>query len=75
MLKFKQFNFTSILNHNFGIISNVNLVRPTLGRWLVEKDVKKIHIKIDQANEDHCGCCNITLQDDEDNEYYKPFFY
>ena len=53
---------------------------PSLGRWLVEKDVRKINIKIDQSNEDHCGCCtNITKIEPKPNndleEYYKPFIY
>jgi hypothetical protein len=28
-----------------------------LGRWGIQYDPKIIRIKIDQANEDHCGCC------------------
>ena len=32
-----------------------------LGRWLIEKDYKKVNRKFDLANEDHCGCC-ITEQ-------------
>jgi len=28
-----------------------------LGRWGIQYDPKIIQIKIDQANEDHCGCC------------------
>jgi hypothetical protein len=28
-----------------------------LGRWGIQYDPNIIRIKIDQANEDHCGCC------------------
>ena len=28
-----------------------------LGRWGIQYDPKIIRIKIDQVNEDHCGCC------------------
>lgn len=30
---------------------------PKLGRWSIQYDERLIHRKIDQANEDHCGCC------------------
>ena len=30
---------------------------PKLGRWNIHYDERLIHRKIDQANEDHCGCC------------------
>jgi hypothetical protein len=42
------------------IIQNIwqktNLKRP-LGRWNIETCDKKLNIKIDLANEDHCGPC------------------
>lgn len=46
-----------------------------LGRWFINYDNKIISLKIDQANEDHCGCCknNNEKDDDYDDEYYKPF--
>jgi hypothetical protein len=50
-----------------------------LGRWLIEKDYKKVNRKLDLANEDHCGCC-ITEQpklpepkQEEQDSYYLPF--
>lgn len=44
-----------------------------LGRWFIHYDQKIIDKKVDQANEDHCGCCNnIEIYDDD---YYKPFLY
>lgn len=56
----------------------VNIFKPSnpnLGRWFIEKDVKKVHIKIDQSNEDHCGCCSIKHQNPEKPkiDYYLPF--
>lgn len=48
-----------------------------LGRWFINYDNKIISLKIDQANEDHCGCCknnkDNSEKDDYDDDYYKPF--
>jgi hypothetical protein len=44
-----------------------------LGRWFIHYDQKIIDKKIDQANEDHCGCCNYNTNKIDDEEYYKPF--
>jgi hypothetical protein len=30
-----------------------------LGRWTLQYDPQIVHHKIDQANEDHCGCCDV----------------
>ena len=30
-----------------------------LGRWSLHYDQVTVNIKIDQANEDHCGCCVV----------------
>ena len=30
---------------------------PALGRWGIQYDERVIDRKINQANEDHCGCC------------------
>ena len=32
-------------------------IRKPLGRWIVEDCNKKIDLKIDLSNEDHCGPC------------------
>jgi hypothetical protein len=32
----------------------------TLGRWNIENNNIKTNIKIDNANEDHCGTCLYT---------------
>jgi hypothetical protein len=55
--KFIIKNAVNFLNHSINYSSKQLLV-PNLGRWYVEKDDKKINIKIDQSNIDHCGCCN-----------------
>jgi hypothetical protein len=36
-----------------------------LGRWNLNYDPKIVHSKVDQANEDHCGCCHATLQENQ----------
>ena len=33
-----------------------------LGRWQLHYDPKVVHSKVDQANEDHCGCCHEPVQ-------------
>ena len=33
---------------------------PKLGRWYINYTPQIVHIKIDQANEDHCGCCSLN---------------
>lgn len=43
-----------------GIVSHASVSSASsvvLGRWGIQYDPKIIRIKIDQANEDHCGCC------------------
>lgn len=48
MLTFSRL-FTYSFNNNFHM----------LGRWIINYDQSIINTKIDQANEDHCGCCNM----------------
>jgi hypothetical protein len=33
-----------------------------LGRWQLHYDPKIVNSKVDQANEDHCGCCHENIQ-------------
>ena len=33
-----------------------------LGRWQLHYDPQTVNSKIDQANEDHCGCCQQSQQ-------------
>ena len=32
-----------------------------LGRWNLHYDPVVVNSKVDQANEDHCGCCNTRF--------------
>jgi hypothetical protein len=34
-----------------------------LGRWHLHYDPKIVNSKVDQANEDHCGCCYVPTQE------------
>ncbi len=52
MLSFIQRIVTRTRTHASSVSSSV-----ALGRWGIQYDPKIIQIKIDQANEDHCGCC------------------
>ena len=41
----------------------MNAIAPTkLGRWQLHYDPKVVNSKVDQANEDHCGCCHEPTQ-------------
>lgn len=40
---------------------NKTPIRITLGRWTNE-NVHKTNLKVDYANEDHCGVCNSLLK-------------
>ena len=33
-----------------------------LGRWQLHYDPKVVNSQVDQANEDHCGCCHEPAQ-------------
>lgn len=46
---------------------------PKLGRWSINYDPQIIHRKIDQANEDHCGCCinEFMYETDEVDDKYE----
>jgi hypothetical protein len=47
-----------------------------LGRWSLVYEPKIIHNKVDQANEDHCGCCQNVIQETcktQDDEYILPY--
>jgi len=42
----------------------MNAIAPTkLGRWQLHYDPKVVNSKVDQANEDHCGCCHVPPQE------------
>lgn len=45
----------NIFKNNF---FNFNkMIRIPLGRWNIENNYRKTNLKIDYANEDHCGTC------------------
>ena len=51
-----------------------NISYTMLGRWNREPLVKAMYIKIDQANEDNCGCCNQTYKDQiKEKQDYEDF--
>jgi cytochrome c553 len=39
-----------------------NTTATKLGRWQLHYDPKVVNSKVDQANEDHCGCCHEPSQ-------------
>ena len=66
--------------------SSVNSrITTKLGRWQLHYDPRIVHCKVDQANEDHCGCCHDPIlkptNSNKDNEalnqptddYYIPY--
>ena len=48
-----------------------------LGRWKIDYNHQVIHRKVDQANDDHCGCCANDFDDNDDvaEKTDKYFFY
>jgi hypothetical protein len=40
-----------------------------LGRWKIQYEPQIIDLKITQANEDHCGCCEIVENNIKKNKY------
>jgi hypothetical protein len=52
-------NFINFVKNNFNFGRNtINTI--TLGRWKIEKKDYMTDIKINNANEDHCGTCIYT---------------
>ena len=50
-----------------------NIYTPMLGRWAITYNYTVQNLKIDNANMDHCGCCEIkhealTTPADEAND-------
>ena len=39
-----------------------NMPVTKLGRWQMNYDPNIVNSKVDQANEDHCGCCHDQYQ-------------
>ncbi len=49
---------------------NRSNVPAALGRWHINYAPEIMNIKINQANEDHCGCCHYEV---EPEPYLEPF--
>ncbi len=47
-----------MIRSSFNSINSIHYTM--LGRWNREPVFRAICIKIDQANEDHCGCCVLN---------------
>jgi hypothetical protein len=51
------------------------ILKPTsttkLGRWQLHYDPKIVNSKVDQANEDHCGCCGEQMHQRDQREQVK----
>lgn len=39
------------------------LPQKPLGRWSLDYKDNKLNIKLDNANEDHCGCCKNSKEE------------
>lgn len=51
-------------------------IETSLGRWDIKYDTNIIDTKIDQANQDHCGCCEVEKDQKPENiedKYFVPF--
>jgi len=46
-----------------------NKATPKLGRWQLHYDPKTVNSKIDQANEDHCGCCGESEEQGQQRQH------
>jgi hypothetical protein len=42
--------------------TNATTTTTKLGRWQLHYDPRVVNSKVDQANEDHCGCCHEPSQ-------------
>ena len=54
-----QLNPTNLMNFIQRMLSlHTPTITTKLGRWNLHYDPKIVNSKVDQANEDHCGCCH-----------------
>lgn len=58
-----------ILTHFFGLSRQ----QINLGRWSLKYDEKILNRIVYFANEDHCGCCEVKKNNED--EYYLPFVF
>ena len=55
--KFNKFNITTLFN----LLMNIKSNKISLGRWSNE-NLNKTNLKVDYANEDHCGVCTSFIK-------------
>ena len=58
----KQPNTHTIMNFLRRWLTPAANATTKLGRWQLHYDPKVVHSKVDQANEDHCGCCGESAE-------------
>ena len=62
-----KFNIKDFVNKIFKNKININSDKLQLGRWTNENS-KRTKLKIDYANEDHCGVCTKLLEKNISNK-------
>lgn len=62
-----KFNIKDFVNKIFKNKININSDKLQLGRWTNENS-KRTKLKIDYANEDHCGICTKLLEKNISNK-------
>jgi hypothetical protein len=50
-----------------------NIYTPMLGRWAITYNYKVQNWKVDNANVDHCGCCEIVTSKETDDDDLWPY--
>ncbi len=50
-----------------------NIYTPMLGRWAITYNYKVQNWKIDNANVDHCGCCEIVNSKEMNDDDLWPY--
>jgi hypothetical protein len=75
----EQLGYTPKMRILLRLFARSTLAEPALGRWQLAYIPQIINKKIDQANEDHCGCCQVQehmiVKVDKSDEYLEPFVY
>ncbi len=50
-----------------------NIYTPMLGRWAITYNYKIQNLKIDNANMDHCGCCEVVSRTEVSDDELWPY--
>ncbi len=50
-----------------------NIYTPMLGRWAITYNYKIQNVKIDNANTDHCGCCELKHEAADNDDDLWPY--